>query len=164
MSSGPVSFDFTERMIALRAGSVGVFIVDSFRTRDAKQSFVVARKTLEVSFHGARDLLRFFDGEKVPDDLGIVRGLTRKALRGIELLANFHVAHDLDDLGRLGQSWWLAGPNGYGAVDQARLRIEMVVQSGFDGTDLRLCSDGPGAHPGDFPDIDLTIRNDVGAR
>ncbi len=51
--------------------------------------------------HRSRDLLRFFNFKKVPNNLSVMRCLPRQSLNGIAFLNYFSFAHDLNLLGRL---------------------------------------------------------------
>jgi len=55
-SSGWVSSDLTDRIVALRAGSVRLTIVDSFCTSYLQKRLMIFRKALKVCAYRAGDL------------------------------------------------------------------------------------------------------------
>ena len=107
--SGLVFSDLTDRMIALRAGSIGLVLGDIFSISDSQKLLVIVGQALEMCAHCAGYLLGILDRKKMSDDLSIVSRLTGQSLYGVALFQYFAVAHDLDLLCRFGylcrRSW-----------------------------------------------------------
>jgi hypothetical protein len=70
--SGPVFFDFTDRMIALRLASVCLIFIRGVRGGDFEKHLMVLGQALKMRRHRSCNLLRRFYFKKMTDDLCVV--------------------------------------------------------------------------------------------
>ena len=113
--------------------------------------------------HRAAYLFRIFNCEEMAHDLSVVSSLAGQTLRRIALVANLNVAHHLDFLSWFGYLYQRKRTRRNSAVHELRLRVEPMIEQRFERRDLCFRRDRIGPHPGDFPNIDLTVGNDIGS-
>ena len=98
----------------------------------------------------------------MPNDLSIVSGLTGQTLHGVALIVDFTIAHHLYFLRRFGNAAKRTRAQRNRTVHQLRLRIKTVIKQRLKRPDLFSRSDRISPNPCNFPDVDLTIGDDVG--
>jgi hypothetical protein len=121
---------------------------------------VILLQASKVSVHGPSDLRRVLYGQEMINQLCIVVRLARKALSRVSALEDFNVWHDLDDKRGL-RHIAVISPWRNSAIHQRRSIIEEMEKLRFKSVDRRCGSCWVCLDLGNFPNIDLSVGDDV---
>ena len=99
----------------------------------------------------------------MPNNLTVVFGLTRKAKGRISLFLNLFVGHHLNSLRRVRQFYAMRRHLRDLAIHERGPRVKLMEKRVLDRADIHLVFDWVRPDPGNLPNVDLSIGNNIAA-